>query len=181
MTKEGDPKWVRCAEDMFQEMKDKNIPISQITYHVLMNIYSKSKDPDGARKAEELLRSMTKEDFSLNDFSYNICIDGYARRGDHRRAESLLEEMISLTESGNLTCQPTIHSFASVVRDFFLLTVFVRPSDDLFLLTSYTLLIDSTGKCVSKIWRCGCSASCKSNNTESGRTRVCYSKLNLVQ
>ena len=123
MTKEGDPKWVRCAEDMFQEMKDKNIPISQITYHVLMNIYSKSKDPDGARKAEELLRSMKKEDFSLNDFSYNICIDGYARRGDHRRAESLLEEMISLTESGNLNCQPTIHSFASVVRDLFLLTV----------------------------------------------------------
>lgn len=116
MTKEGDPKWVRCAEDMFHEMKDKNVPISQITYHVLMNIYSKSKDPDGARKAEELLRRMEKEDFSLNDFSYNICIDGYARRGDHRRAESLLEEMISLTEKGNINCQPTIHSFASVVR-----------------------------------------------------------------
>lgn len=126
MTKEGDTKWVRCAEDMFQEMKDKNIPISQITYHVLMNIYSKSKDPDGARKAEELLRRMEKEDFSLNDFSYNICIDGYARRGDHRRSESLLEEMISLTERGNLTCQPTIHSFASVVR--FLSAHTARPT-----------------------------------------------------
>ena len=97
LTKEGDPKWVSLAEDIFQEMKDKQVPISQITYHVLMNIYGKSKNPDGARKVEELLRTMKSSgEFSPDDITYNICIDAYARRGDHKRAESLLEEMIML-------------------------------------------------------------------------------------
>jgi len=117
MTKEGDPKWVKLAEDIFQEMKDEKVPISQISHHVLMNIYGKSKDPDGAGKAEELLRSIeNSDDFSPDDITYNICIDAYARRGDNRRAERLLEEMIMLADNGKTECQPTIHSFASVVR-----------------------------------------------------------------
>ena len=116
MSKEG-TSWVKCAEDLFQEMKDNNVPISQITYHVLMNIYGKSKDVNGAVKVEELLRSMDHTDhFKPSEFSYNICIDAYARRGDHRKATSLLEEMISLTDQGNREFQPTIHSFASVVN-----------------------------------------------------------------
>jgi len=103
---------VDCAEDMFQEMRGK-VSISEITYHVMMNIYGKSNDSDGARKAEQLLRSMEKEKLNPNNISYNICIDACARRGDHRKAESLLEEMISLSDP---QCQPSIHSFASVVN-----------------------------------------------------------------
>lgn len=114
MTKERDPSWVRHAEEMFQEMKEK-VSISQISYHVMMNIYCKSSDREGARKAEELLWSMAKERFSPSDISYNICIDAYARRGDPKRAEMLLEEMISLYDSGKKECRPTIHGFASVV------------------------------------------------------------------
>ena len=114
MTKE--PEWVQCAEDIFQEMKNKNISISDITYHVFMNIYAKSRDLNGATKSEELLRCMEKEErLRPSDISYNICIDAYARRGDHRNAERLLDEMISLSDGGNVKCQPTIHSFASVV------------------------------------------------------------------
>mmetsp|Transcript_2926 Transcript_2926/g.5421 ORF Transcript_2926/g.5421 Transcript_2926/m.5421 type:complete len:391 (-) Transcript_2926:161-1333(-) len=48
--------------------------------------------------------------------TYNICIDACARRGNHRKAERLLEEMISLSDGGNAQCRPTIHSFASVVN-----------------------------------------------------------------
>lgn len=115
MTKESDPKWVKRAEEMFEEMKEK-VSVSQITYHVMMNIYGKSKDKDGARKAEELLRRMVQEkDIFPSDISYNICIDAYARRGDHGNAVRLLEEMISLSDKGNEECRPTIHSFASVV------------------------------------------------------------------
>ncbi|KAL7537018.1 hypothetical protein ACHAXR_007541, partial [Thalassiosira sp. AJA248-18] len=115
MTKESDPKWVARAEDMFQEMKQK-VSTSQITYHVMMNIYGKSSDRDGSTKAVELLRTMENENLSPSDISYNICIDAYARRGDHRKAESLLDEMISLTDQGKAGCRPTIHSFASVVN-----------------------------------------------------------------
>lgn len=43
MTKEEDPKWVVLAENLFQEMKEK-VSISEISYHVMMNIYSKSID-----------------------------------------------------------------------------------------------------------------------------------------
>ena len=50
-----------------------------------------------------------------NSTSYNICIDAYARRGDHQKAESILEEMILLSNQGEVGCQPSIHSFASVV------------------------------------------------------------------
>jgi len=115
MTKETNPKWVVIAEDMFQEMKEK-VSISDITYHVMMNIYCKSSDSDGARKAEELLRNMEKEKLHPSQISYNICIDACARRGDHRKAESLLQEMLSLSDKGNAKCRPTIHSFASVVN-----------------------------------------------------------------
>ena len=115
MTKENDPKWVKCAEDIFQEMKEK-LPVSEITYHVMMNLYGKSTNRDGARKAEEMLRNMEKEKLMLSDISMNICIDAYARRGNHIKAESLLEEMIELSDQGKAKCRPTIHSFASVVR-----------------------------------------------------------------
>ena len=114
MTKESDPKWVHRAEDMFDEMKQ-TVTISQITYHVLMNIYGKCAGEEGARKAEELLRSMEKDGFSASDISYNICIDAYARRGNYQKAEGLLEEMISLSQRGRTECRPSIHSFASVV------------------------------------------------------------------
>jgi pentatricopeptide repeat protein len=119
MTKESDPKWLVVAEDMLHEMKEKNIPIGQITYHVLMNIYGKISDKNGARKAEMLLRGMEEEGLVATDISYNICIDAYARRGDCQKAESLLEEMISLSNCGRLDCRPSIHSFASVVRFLF--------------------------------------------------------------
>lgn len=115
MTKEKDPKWVAKAEDMFEEMKGK-ISTSQITYHVMMNIYAKSADRDGARKAEELLFRIEEENFSPSYISYNICIDAYARRGNHRKAQSLLDEMISLADQGKTDCRPSIHSFAAVVR-----------------------------------------------------------------
>lgn len=115
MTKDSDPKWLVVAEDMLQEMKENRIPISRITYHVLMNIYGKSGDKNGAKKAEELLRGMEEESLSACDISYNICIDAYARRGDNMKAESLLEEMISLSNAGRVECQPSIHSFGSVV------------------------------------------------------------------
>jgi len=118
MTKESDPKWLAVAEDILQEMKEKNIPISQITYHVMMNIYAKSSDDDGANRAELLLRGMEEEGLAASDISYNICIDAFARRGDYRKAESLLEEMMSLSNHGKVECQPSIHSFASVVRFF---------------------------------------------------------------
>lgn len=116
MTKESDPKWLLVAEDMLKEMKENNIPIGQITYHVLMNIYGKSSDKTGASKAELLLRGMEEEGLAANDISYNICIDAYARRGDYRKADTLLEEMISLSNHGRVDCRPSIHSFASVVR-----------------------------------------------------------------
>ncbi|KAL9188124.1 hypothetical protein ACHAXT_006502 [Thalassiosira profunda] len=115
MTKESDPKWVHRAEDMFDEMKQ-TVTISQITYHVLMNIYGKCAGEEGARKAEELLRSMEKDGFSASDISYNICIDAYARRGNYQKAEGLLEEMISLSQRGRTECRPSIHSFASVIN-----------------------------------------------------------------
>lgn len=118
ITKERDPKWLGCAEDLLQEMKDNNIPVGQVTYHVLMNIYGKNNDRNGAKKAEELLRSMDEANLHTNDISYNICIDAYARRGDHEKAESLLEEMIVLSERGREECKPTIHSFASVVSSW---------------------------------------------------------------
>ena len=115
MSKESD-QWLFYAEDVLQEMKDKNVGISQVTYHGMMNIHAKSSSGDGAKKAEEFLRGMEAEGVSLNDMSYNICIDAYARRGDHRKAQSLLEEMLSLSDCGNVECRPSIHSFASVVR-----------------------------------------------------------------
>jgi len=118
MTKESDPKWLAVAEDILQEMKEKNIPISQITYHVMMNIYAKSSDDDGANRAELLLRGMEEEGLAASDISYNICIDAFARRGDCRKAESLLVEMMSLSNHGKVEWQPSIHSFASVVRIF---------------------------------------------------------------
>ena len=53
MTKESDPKWVARAERLFQEMKDKKVPVNEITYHVLMNIFSKSGDNrDGGAKVD---------------------------------------------------------------------------------------------------------------------------------
>ncbi len=116
MTKESDPKWLLVAEDTLEEMKEKNIPIGQITYHVLMSIYGKSSDKDGANKAEMLLRGMEEEGLAASDISYNICIDAYARRGDYRKAASLLEEMISLSNHGRVDCRPSIYSFAAVVR-----------------------------------------------------------------
>lgn len=113
MTKESDPKWVARAEALLQELKDKGVSRGEVTYHTMMNIYGKSSDNDGARKAEDLLRNA---EFQPNSTSYNICIDAYARRGDHKKAQSLLEEMMSLSDQGRLECRPTIHSFASVVR-----------------------------------------------------------------
>ncbi len=115
MSKESD-QWLSYAEDVLQEMKDKQVVISQVTYHGMMNIHAKSSSRDGAKKAEEFLRGMEAEGLSLNEMSYNICIDAYARRGDHRKAQSLLEEMLSLSGCGNAECRPSIHSFASVVR-----------------------------------------------------------------
>jgi pentatricopeptide repeat protein len=115
MSKESD-QWLTYAEDILQEMKDKKVVISQVTYHGMMNIHAKSSSRDGAKNAEEFLRGMEAEGLSPNDMSYNICIDAYARRGDHRNARSLLEEMLSLSDRGNVECRPSIHSFASVVR-----------------------------------------------------------------
>ena len=95
------------------------ISISEITYHVMMNVYGRRGNIDGAIRAEELLRSMEKEGLSPNSISYNILIDAYARcgvRGESgNKAESLLQEMISLSNHGKEECRPTIHSFASVV------------------------------------------------------------------
>jgi pentatricopeptide repeat protein len=97
-------------------MKNRKVFIGQVTYHGMMNIHAKNSSKDGAKKAETFLRGMESEGFSPGEMSYNICIDAYARRGDHRKAQSLLEEMISLSDNGNVECRPSIHSFASVVN-----------------------------------------------------------------
>lgn len=123
MSKEKDPIWVNRAEEIFEQMKKMRdagkLSISEITYHVMMNVYGKSSNKDGAQKAEELLRGMQEDGASPNSISYNICIDAYARRALHhgsvRKAESFLDELISLSNQGNKECQPTIHTFASVV------------------------------------------------------------------
>ena len=119
MTKQtGTEKMVTSAEALFEEMKElrdkKLLTISEITFHVMMNVYVKSRDSNGAARAEELLRSMQADGLSLNATSYNICIDGYARRGDSEKAKSLLDEMIAVSEA-RTECRPTIHSFAAVV------------------------------------------------------------------
>jgi pentatricopeptide repeat protein len=123
ISKERDPTWIRRAEDLFHEMKElrdsRKLSISEISYHVMMNVHGKSGDRDGARKAEGLLRSMEENGLSPNNMSYNICIDAYARRGGSgesvKKAESFIEEMIQLADAGREDCRPTIHSFASVV------------------------------------------------------------------
>ena len=159
MTKESDPKWLVVAEDMLHEMKEKNIPIGQITYHVLMNIYGKISDKNGARKAELLLRGMEEAGLVATDISYNICIDAYARRGDCEKAESLLEEMISVSNRGILDCRPSIHSFASVVRSYFAyLNLFTEIS--CALTSHYPIPYPSLGQCTSEIKKCGCSSTC---------------------
>lgn len=118
MTKHTGTEMVSSAEDLFEEMKDlktkKQLSISEITFHVMMNVYGKSRDFNGAKRAEELLRSMQSNELTPNSTSYNICIDAYARRADHIRATSLLDEMVALSEH-NSECRPTIHSFAAVV------------------------------------------------------------------
>ena len=117
MTKRTDFDMVAAAEALFEEMKGlkdkKQLSISEITHHVMMNVYGKSRDAKGAKRAEELLRSMESDGLTPNSTSYNICIDAYARRGDYIMAKSLLDEMIALSEESE--CRPTIHSFAAVV------------------------------------------------------------------
>jgi pentatricopeptide repeat protein len=115
LSKESD-QWVDYAENILQEMKDMKIVINKVTYHGLMNVFGKSRSKDGAKKAEEYLRGMEAEGLSLNEMTYNICIDAYARRGDYKKATSLLDEMISLSNHGNVECRPSIHSFAAVVN-----------------------------------------------------------------
>ena len=116
MSKESDPWWSTQADNIIREMREKNIPVSIITYNVLMTVRGRSMAKDGAARAEELLRNMENEGLSRNEISYNICIDAYARRGNHVEAERLLKEMLSLYEDeGDLSCRPSIHSFASVV------------------------------------------------------------------
>ena len=109
---------VTSAEALFEEMKGlkekKHLSISEITFHVMMNVYGKSRNVDGATRAEALLRSMQSDGLSLNATSYNICIDAYARRGDSKKAKSLLDELIAISEV-HTECRPTIHSFAAVV------------------------------------------------------------------
>ncbi len=116
-SKESD-QWASYAEDILQEMKDKNVFIGQVTYHGMMNIHAKNSSKNGAKKAEKFLRGMESQGLCPNEMSYNICIDAYARRGEPRKAHNLLEEMISLSNHGNVECRPSIHSFASVVRFF---------------------------------------------------------------
>ena len=118
MTKQTGAEMVTSAEALFNEMKElkakKQLSISEITFHVMMNVYGKSCDVNGATKAEDLFRKMQSDGLSLNATSYNICIDAYARRGDSHKAKSLLDEMIATSER-NTGCRPTIHSFAAVV------------------------------------------------------------------
>lgn len=115
ISKESEPSWVDCAEEIFhQQMPHK----SKITYHIMMNLHGKSSNTDGAKKAEGLLRGMKKQGLSPDDWTYNICIDAYARRGHVSKAQNLLEEMIFLSNQGKLECRPSIHSFASVVSSY---------------------------------------------------------------
>lgn len=153
MTKRTDSGMVTSAEALFEEMTglrdNKKLSISEITLHVMMNVYGKSRDADGARRAEELLRSMqSDDDLTPNSTSYNICIDAYARRGDHARAKSLLDEMIAVSEDGENT-RPTIHSFAAVVSvsasRVVIKCVIISPSLSLF------LLLDVLGECPCKV------------------------------
>jgi pentatricopeptide repeat protein len=165
MSKESD-QWVSYVEDILHEMKDKKVLVSQVTYHGMMNVFAKSSSRDGAKKAEEFLRGMAAEGLSLSEMSYNICIDAYARRGDHRKAQSLVEEMLSLSDRGNIECRPSIHSFASVVRFFLRCRPQLRSND----LTSFTCHSPYLGQCSSKIWRYGCSGSCGRGYSYSRRT-----------
>lgn len=118
MTKQTGTEMVTSAEALFKEMKGmkdkKQLSISEITLHVMMNVYGKSRNANGAKRAEELLRSMQSDGLSLNATSYNICIDAYARRGDSNKAKNLLDEMIAISQV-HTECRPTIHSFAAVV------------------------------------------------------------------
>ncbi len=123
MTLDADPSWVDRAEELFEEMKNLHrageLTIKNITFHIIMNLYAKSSRIDGAQKAEALLRRMDRDGVCVIDMTYNICIDACARRAFHRgyskKAEYFLEEMISLSEKGNVNCSPKNHSFASVV------------------------------------------------------------------
>ncbi|KAL3788273.1 hypothetical protein HJC23_011905 [Cyclotella cryptica] len=120
ISKQEDPTWVKRAEEIFQETIRLNSmgmsTISAMTYNVMMNVYGKSSNKDGAERAEELLRTMEKLGILPGIISYNSCIDAYARRGDYSKAESLIDEMISLAEQGREECRPTIHSFAALVN-----------------------------------------------------------------
>mmetsp|Transcript_29269 Transcript_29269/g.60987 ORF Transcript_29269/g.60987 Transcript_29269/m.60987 type:complete len:708 (-) Transcript_29269:4026-6149(-) len=124
MSRDADPSWIERAEELFEEMKRLRsagkLTIKNITFHIIMNLYAKSSRIDGARKAEDLLRGMESDGVCVSDMTYNICIDACARRAFHRgnskKAEHFLEEMISLSEKGNLHCSPKNHSFSSVIN-----------------------------------------------------------------
>jgi len=150
ISKESDPWWSTQADSILQEMREKNIPMSIITYNVLMTVRGRSMAKDGAARAEELLRNMENEGLTRNEMSYNICIDAYARRGNHVKAESLLSEMLSLYEDeGDLSCRPSIHSFASVVscHDMRIFNIITQPT------------CPPAGQCSSKVsgHQCSCS------------------------
>lgn len=151
MSKESDPWWSTQADNIIREMREKKIPLSIITYNVLMSVRGRSMAKDGAARAEELLRNMENEGFSRNEISYNICIDAYARRGNHVKAESLLSEMLSIYEDeGDLSCRPSIHSFASVVS-------FAMMALGSQYITYSTCL--PAGQCSSKVSGHQCSSS----------------------
>jgi pentatricopeptide repeat protein len=120
MSKQGDAQSIKEALTVFRELQELSrnghLTISDLTYNVMINVYGKSNDKDGARHAENLLRTMENDGIQPTIISYNSCIDAYARRGDVAKAESLIDEMVTLSEQGREDFRPTIHSYAALIN-----------------------------------------------------------------
>ncbi|OIT08026.1 putative pentatricopeptide repeat-containing protein, mitochondrial [Nicotiana attenuata] len=104
-----------AAISLFEEMKQKGIPLDIVTYNSLIDGLCKF---DGLCKegkvedAEEVMRHMIEKGVEPNVVTYNVIIDGYCLRGQMDRARRLFDSMI------DKSIEPTIISFNILINGY---------------------------------------------------------------
>lgn len=110
---------IHNAEALFQEMKQRGVTPSSVTYILLMTAWAKENRPE---RIETLLKELTqhyqtsKSDRTRpNDKAYTTCLQAWARAGDPERTITILNEWISACDSGLVKNKPKTQEFTAVL------------------------------------------------------------------
>eukprot|EP00980_Cylindrotheca_fusiformis_P027747 scaffold22549_cov98-Cylindrotheca_fusiformis.AAC.3 len=112
--KSGHQDAARRAENILEKMEkisklNPAVAPTRVTYNALMNAHSKNGNVDRISELLGVMEDMPALSPITND--YNILLSAHAKLGEARKAELVVQRMVSRSQGSDQSCEPDLYSY----------------------------------------------------------------------